>query len=77
MTIHSIVLAQQKFFQTDTTKDLAFRRDALSKLLTAIEENESAIFEALKKRSWQIRNGILYDGSWSGNQCNPTCHDQS
>ena len=49
MTIHSIVLAQQKFFQTDTTKDLAFRRDALSKLLTAIEENESAIFEALKK----------------------------
>ena len=48
MTIESIVSSQRNFFHTNMTKDISFRRDALTKLLASIEENQSAIFEALK-----------------------------
>ena len=47
MTIESVVLSQHTFFDTDTTKALSFRRESLIKLLGAIEENKSAIFNAL------------------------------
>jgi len=49
MTIESIVSSQRNFFNTNLTKDLSFRKDALEKLLDAIEEYKPAIFEALKK----------------------------
>lgn len=49
MTIESLVSAQRTFFHTNTTKDLSYRRDALEKLLLAIEEYKPAIFDALKK----------------------------
>lgn len=48
MTIESIVSSQRNFFHMNTTKDLSFRREALEKLLEAIEENKQAIFDALK-----------------------------
>jgi len=47
MTIESVVLSQHTFFDTDTTKALSFRCESLIKLLGAIEENKSAIFNAL------------------------------
>lgn len=49
MTIESIVASQRNFFQTNMTKDLSFRRDALVKLLEVIEENKTSIYEALKR----------------------------
>ena len=49
MTIESIVSSQRNFFNTNLTKDLSFRKDALEKLLDAIEEYKPAIFDALKK----------------------------
>lgn len=48
MTIESIVSAQHKYFNTNATKDISFRREALEKLLDAIEENLDAIMHALK-----------------------------
>ena len=48
MTIESVVLSQHHFFDTNTTKDLSFRRESLEKLLEAIEENKDAVFHALK-----------------------------
>lgn len=49
MSVSSIVQSQKNYFHTNATKDLSFRKDSLEKLLAAIEENESAIFEALQK----------------------------
>lgn len=49
MTIESIVSSQHTFFQTNTTKDLAFRKSALEKLLQAVSDNKSEILTALKK----------------------------
>jgi len=49
MTLESIVSSQRSFFHSNTTKDLTFRREALIKLLDAIEEYKPAILEALKK----------------------------
>lgn len=48
MTIESIVQLQKDYFYTNTTKDIAFRKQSLSKLLEAIVENESLIYDALK-----------------------------
>ncbi len=48
MKVDSVVFAQRKFFNTNSTKDITFRRNALQKLLAAIEENKQSIFEALK-----------------------------
>ena len=48
MTIESVVLSQRNFFDTNTTKDLSFRRESLEKLLEAIEENKDTIYNALK-----------------------------
>lgn len=48
MTIDSIVSAQRNYFNTDSTKDISFRLDALKSLLNAIKENEAAIYTALK-----------------------------
>ena len=49
MTIDSIVSAQHNYFHTNITKDISFRHDALKNLLTAIKENEAAIYTALQK----------------------------
>ncbi len=48
MTIESIVSSQRNFFDTNTTKDLSFRRESLEKLLEAILENKNSIYNALK-----------------------------
>lgn len=48
MTIESVVSSQHHFFDTNTTKDLSFRRESLEKLLEAIEENKDAVYHALK-----------------------------
>lgn len=40
---------QRSFFQTDETKDVSFRIDALNKLKQWIQENETEIMDALKK----------------------------
>ena len=48
MTIESVVSSQRNFFNTNTTKDLSFRRESLEKLLEAIEENKDSIYHALK-----------------------------
>lgn len=48
MTIESIVSSQHNFFNTNTTKDLSFRRESLEKLLEAIEENKDSVYDALK-----------------------------
>lgn len=49
MTIEALVSAQHNYFNTNITKDTAFRHDALKNLLAAIKENESAIYDALQK----------------------------
>ena len=49
MTIETLVTSQHNYFNTDITKDITFRHDALKNLLTAIKENEDAIYDALKK----------------------------
>ena len=49
MTIDSIVSAQHNYFDSNITKDISFRHDALKNLLNAIKENESAIYTALYK----------------------------
>lgn len=49
MTIESLVLSQHNYFNTNITKDISFRRDALTNLLNIICENEASIYDALKK----------------------------
>lgn len=49
MTMEALVLAQHNYFNTNITKDTAFRHDALKNLLTAIKENEASIYDALQK----------------------------
>lgn len=49
MTIDALVSAQHNYFNTDITKDISFRHDALKNLLVAITENEDAICDALRK----------------------------
>ena len=49
MTIDSIVSAQHNYFDSNITKDISFRHDALKNLLNAIKENESSIYTALQK----------------------------
>lgn len=49
MTIESIVSSQRNYFHSNITKDISFRHDALKNLLSSIKENESAIYDALKK----------------------------
>lgn len=49
MKIEEIVLSQQEYFNTDITKSVSFRKEALKKLYSAIVANESTILQALKK----------------------------
>lgn len=81
MNIEKIVLAQREYFETDATKSIAFRKEALRKLYAAIVANENAILEALKKdlnksgfESYMTEVGIVRDecrhairhiGSWA------------
>jgi aldehyde dehydrogenase (NAD+) len=44
-----IVSDQRDYFNTDATRDVAFRKAALRKLYDAVVRKEAAIFEALKK----------------------------
>lgn len=48
MTIEELVRRQRKFYQTDKTKSLAFRRAALRKLRTAVMEREAEIAQAIR-----------------------------
>ncbi len=47
--IDDILTAQEQFFKSGRTRDLDFRLENLSRLKKGIIQNESAIFEALKK----------------------------
>lgn len=49
MTINSIVQLQKDYFHTNITKDVSFRKQSLKKLMESIKENESLIYDALKK----------------------------
>lgn len=49
MNISQIIQSQRTFFNSDITKDLSFRIDALNKLYDALIVNEEAILDALKK----------------------------
>lgn len=48
MHLSDIVDRQRAYFNTDVTKDLNFRSDALQKLLQALISNESMLMKALK-----------------------------
>lgn len=48
MNISQIIQSQRTFFNSDITKDLSFRIDALNKLYDALIVNEEAILDALK-----------------------------
>ncbi|WHY75320.1 aldehyde dehydrogenase [Neobacillus sp. WH10] len=47
-TYNSLITKQKSFFRTDTTKDLAYRLEALQKLRIAIKNNEKKLMSALK-----------------------------
>lgn len=47
--INKILDKQRDYFHTGATLPLSFRRDALKKLLNALEENEAMLLDALKK----------------------------
>ena len=44
-----LLIDQKNFFKSDRTKDVKYRREQLIKLKASIENNESKIFDALKK----------------------------
>lgn len=48
MSIESIVLSQKNYFHSNATKDISFRKQNLGKLLNAILEHETDIYNALK-----------------------------
>lgn len=48
MNISQLIQSQRVFFNSDVTKDLSFRLDALNKLYDSIVLNEEKILEALK-----------------------------
>ena len=48
MEVSEIVEKQRAYFDTDATKDLRFRRNALEKLLKALTANEAEILAALR-----------------------------
>lgn len=47
-TYHTLFLKQKNFFQTNKTKDIAFRMEALEKLRAGIKKNEKLLLNALK-----------------------------
>ncbi|MEH7355359.1 aldehyde dehydrogenase [Neobacillus drentensis] len=47
-TYNSLITKQKSFFRTDTTKDVAYRLEALQKLRIAIKNNEKKLMDALK-----------------------------
>lgn len=47
--VESMIATQQEFYFTGKTKDPEFRKEMLTKLRTAIVENEDAVIEALQK----------------------------
>lgn len=49
MTSQQIFESQKKFFRTQKTKDVQFRKEMLRKLKSVIKQNESALFEAISK----------------------------
>ncbi len=81
MNVESVVLSQKEYYHTNATKDVFFRKQSLQKLLVSIKENESLIYEALRKdlnKSEQesyitevnivttaIKNAISYINKWS------------
>lgn len=49
MQLNQVVRAQREFFNTNKTKDVAFRKKQLYKLAEVIEEYKPQIYDALKK----------------------------
>ncbi len=49
MNVESIVLSQKEYYYTNATKDVLFRKQSLERLLNSFVENESLIYDALKK----------------------------
>lgn len=47
MNLDAIVKSQKEYFYTNATKDIAFRKNSLNKLLESIVEHEQAIYDAL------------------------------
>ena len=47
-TYNSLITKQKSFFRTETTKDVAYRLEALQKLRIAIKNNEKKLMDALK-----------------------------
>ena len=54
MDIAEIVQAQRDFFNSQATKDVAFRIAALRHLQSSIQQNQQKIFNALKTDLKQI-----------------------
>jgi len=49
LSINEILLLQTKFFGLNKTKDLAFRKRQLKKLLNLLKANEQKLYEAIHK----------------------------
>ncbi len=48
-TLHTLFESQQRFFATGKSREVAFRREALKKLRSAIRMHEQELFDALQK----------------------------
>ena len=49
MNYSQIFKSQKEFFNSQTTKDIAFRKKNLLKLKNVLKDNESLLFEAIYK----------------------------
>ncbi len=49
MDVKDLIKRQRDYYNSQSTLELSFRREALNKLLLSIKENENNIFDALKK----------------------------
>ena len=49
MEFHDIVIQQKSYFDSNSTKSIAFRKIMLKKLMDALDEREDLLLEALHK----------------------------
>ncbi len=49
MTLENIIKLQKEYILTDVTKDVHYRKESLERLLESINDNEPALYTALKK----------------------------
>ena len=50
MEFHDIVIQQKSYFDSNSTKSIAFRKIMLKKLMDALDEREDLLLEALKRQ---------------------------